>query len=416
MVHRSTPHASVYRAYSGGGARSAIDSVDDSTLMQESTNSRGMKGETFFNHEAPQNYGFTSVVADARKSGNPGIIQQCAEGFVSFLGGNRSLPITAMMDDRRHRLLNLAKDAAKGATAMFGLKEWGQQFLNTEAGMFMTGNVEKLLKFQLVENQNGKQQQQQPGQKLARTFRSRSGVEFDIETFEIEPREGAGGGGTSNSDGSQGTSQPTGQKTLHKEESKTFLNMTKDRVETRRDNGYVHVEDKKITTHYKDDTQSTRCDDKHVHVRWKGSQVWVDAGGCWSSKPIKIKACSDAGGGTVPDQGPAAHSASAPLSIDSNANISMAANAPLKIAGATREVTEARHRAMQREEPMPFDNGYLFLDIDLTTLAVTPAGQLTVVGGAGGGISEAPSDGNHYARFNAAWSAVENMILDGGTF
>ena len=59
------------------------------------------------------------------------------------------------MDDRRHRLLGLDK-VAKGSVGMHGLKEWGQQFLNTADGMFMTGNKEKKMRFALVENSNGK--------------------------------------------------------------------------------------------------------------------------------------------------------------------------------------------------------------------------------------------------------------------
>jgi len=160
-MHRSTPYDINFRGYSSGGCRTLVDTIADEHLMQESTNAQGMKGESWPTCESPQNYGFTSVVADARKSSNPGEIQQCAEGFMSFIGGNRNFPVMAMMDDRRHRLINLAKDAAKGAAAMFGLKEWGQQFLNTEDGMYMTGNSQKKIRTALVDNKNGQSQQSQ---------------------------------------------------------------------------------------------------------------------------------------------------------------------------------------------------------------------------------------------------------------
>src|SRR6516162_3644873 len=208
-MHRATPYDINFRGYTSGGARTLVDTIADEHLMQESTNSQGMKGESWPTCESPQNYGFTSVVADARKSGNPGKIQQCAEGFMSFIGGNRNFPVMAMMDDRRHRLINLAKDAAKGASALFGLKEWGQQFLNTDTGMFMTGNTEKLLKFALVDNQNGQSQQSSGGGAASRfapisehlrkrgairradgriVIPSPSGVEFDVEEFIVDPR------------------------------------------------------------------------------------------------------------------------------------------------------------------------------------------------------------------------------------
>jgi phage gp45-like len=225
-MHRATPLTSSFRAYVAGGSRATVPEVDDTKLMQESLGNF-MSNEARKAIEAPQNYGFTSVVADAMK-GSGGKIQQSAETFVSFMGGNRSFPVFGNMDDRRHRLINLAKDAAKGATAMFGMKEWGQQILNTVDGIFMTGNTQKKIRFQLVDNQNGKTQQQMRGAKeLPRKFRSKSGVEFDIETFivdQVEARDGSGGGG---SGGGQSTGA-TGQKTLHKENSSKYLEMTKD--------------------------------------------------------------------------------------------------------------------------------------------------------------------------------------------
>jgi len=180
-MQRQTPLDSSLRGYQGGGCITCVPSVDDSKGIQESNGSRGMKGENWPQNVAPQNYGFSSVIADAVKSGASGMIQQCAEGFMSFMGSNRSFPICSIMDDRRHRLKNLAQDAAKGATAMFGLKEWGQQFLNTDTGMFMTGNTQKKIRTQLVDNQNGQKQQGGGAQGSARKVRSKSGVEFEIE-------------------------------------------------------------------------------------------------------------------------------------------------------------------------------------------------------------------------------------------
>jgi phage gp45-like len=258
-MHRATPLNSSFRAYSAGGARSVIPTVDDAKFMQESTDSHGMRGEKIPTMEAPQNYGFTSVVADADKSGNPGSITDSAEGFISFMGGNRSFPVMGVMDDRRHRLLNLAKDAAKGSTAMFGLKEWGQQLLNTKDGWFMTGNTEKKMRLQLVENKQQQQSQQQ---------QANAG--------------GGGGGGSSSSSSTQ-----KGQKSLHKEESKTFVEATKDHVHTVRGNGNVIATDTKTLTYHKDQNKSTRADDQHTHIK-NGVSIWV-AGGCFSDMPIMLK-------------------------------------------------------------------------------------------------------------------------------
>src|SRR5215467_10621808 len=98
-MHRATPVSTSFRAYSGGGARSCVTSVDDGHFMQEMAGNF-MKGESRQKIESPQNYGFTSVVMDADK-GQDGAITGSAEGFMTFCGGNRSFPVCAVMDDRR---------------------------------------------------------------------------------------------------------------------------------------------------------------------------------------------------------------------------------------------------------------------------------------------------------------------------
>lgn len=100
-MHRQSPLTAGFVGYSGGGARSLVDTVDDETGMQEMKGSF-MHGESRQKVESPQNYGFTSVVLPAKK-GKDGQIEECAEAYISFLGGNRSFPVASVMDDRRHR-------------------------------------------------------------------------------------------------------------------------------------------------------------------------------------------------------------------------------------------------------------------------------------------------------------------------
>jgi len=277
MVHRHTPLASAFRAYTAGGARAMISTVDDAKQMQEGNNCQGMKGESWGRMEAPQNYGFTSVVADAEKAAN-GMIKDCAEGFISFMGGNRSFPIMGVMDDRRHRLLNLAKDAAKGASAMFGLKEWGQQLLNTEKGWFMSGNTEKKMRFQLVDNKN-KQQQQGGGS-------GGGGGSAGGASVAALADGGDGGGGGGGSGTGQG-GQQRGQKTLHKEKSETFTDMTKDAIHTKRGQGQHQCQDNHSTGYIKDVQHSCQSTASHSHIK-AGASIWV-AGGCFSDMPIIVK-------------------------------------------------------------------------------------------------------------------------------
>jgi uncharacterized FlaG/YvyC family protein len=104
-MHRATPLMTSFRAFSAGGARSVVDKVNDGTLMQEMLGNF-MKGETRGEVESPQNYGFSSVVLPAKK-GKGGLIEESAEAFIGFMGGNRSFPVALVMDDRRHRPMGL---------------------------------------------------------------------------------------------------------------------------------------------------------------------------------------------------------------------------------------------------------------------------------------------------------------------
>jgi phage gp45-like len=321
-MHRSNGANTAHRANVGGGARTTIDKVDDGPLMQTMAGN-AMKGETRKDVESPQNYGFTSVVADAKK-GKDGQIEQSAEGFMSYMGGNKAFPVCGVMDDRRHRLKELAKDAAKGATAVFGQKEWGQQYLNTEDGQFITGNKEKKNRMQLVENQNGKKTSQAGGRSAqgadgARTlsaedmqevtphtvsrnaagrlaFRTASGVEFEIEEDDPEIStfaDGAAAGGEQ----SQGAGKATGQKTLHKEE--TDIAVEQNGSETFSQHGKFYTAQRSgsdASSYYENRKKSAQATDNHVHVRYEDNRIWVDKEGHWSESPIlqkKDKHCKE---------------------------------------------------------------------------------------------------------------------------
>lgn len=156
-MHRATPANTSLRAYVAGGARATVNSVDDGKLMQEHA-SDFMAGESRKAIESPQNYGFTSVAAEATKDAM-GKIQACAETFISFMGGNRSFPVAGAMDDRRHRLQKLKP----GDVAMFrAATDFLQMHLNGDGG-FLTAALDKTVRLQLLEKNSGQQEQQGGG-------------------------------------------------------------------------------------------------------------------------------------------------------------------------------------------------------------------------------------------------------------
>ena len=265
-MHRATPLNAAFRAYTAGGSRTVIDEADDKKLMQE-MKGNFMKGETRGEVESPQNYGFTSHVMPADKD-EKGNIKMGAEGFVSFMGGNRSFPVVQVMDDRRHRL----KEISKGDSAMYGAREWGEQFHIDKDGMWMSGNTQRKIKLQLVENSNdqqgqqGQQGQQSPGQ-------SQQGQQEQQSPLGAK-----------------------GQKPLKGQSSSDFIEITANKITIRRGGGYVVITDKDVIGYVDGDpNKSFRATSDHTHIRHKDNVIWVDAGGCWSTVPIKQKPHDDPG-------------------------------------------------------------------------------------------------------------------------
>jgi phage gp45-like len=103
--------------------------VDDGKMMQES-NGNFMANEQRSGIEAPQNYGFTSTVRKAIKDAQ-GKITSSAEGFVSFMGGNRSFPVMGIMDDRRYRPMSLKE----GENSQYD--DLGQMTLLRRTGLYL---------------------------------------------------------------------------------------------------------------------------------------------------------------------------------------------------------------------------------------------------------------------------------------
>jgi hypothetical protein len=203
-MHRATPLNIAFRAYSAGGARTSITSVDDSKLMQQ-TGANFMTGESREKIESPQNYGFTSVNMPPTM-GSDGQMTDSAESIVSFVGGSRSLPIMGPTDDRRHRLYGLEH----GDVAMFRSAQDQLQLHLAQEGGFLTGPDNKKLRMQLV-----KQQQQQGGSGSGGSGGS-GGSSKDASS--------SGGSGSGSGAGAQ--QQQKGQKAQYKQDSNQYIEIS----------------------------------------------------------------------------------------------------------------------------------------------------------------------------------------------
>ena len=213
-MHRATPLNSSFRGYTAGGTRSAVDSIDDSKLMQEHSGNF-MSGESRQGIEAPQNYGFSSVVMGATKDAL-GKITDSAEAVISFMGGNRSFPVAGVMDDRRHRL----KGLDPGDSAMFRTATDYLQMHFSKDGGFWTAALDKTVRMALIDKNSGQQQQGGGG----------SGSSGASAALLDSGGGGAGSGSGAGGSGAAGQQQQKGQTAVKddNQKSKRFVHVTKD--------------------------------------------------------------------------------------------------------------------------------------------------------------------------------------------
>jgi phage gp45-like len=94
-MHKMSPRASAFRAFTAGGARGIVDKVASWHLLQEMAGGF-MQNEKRNNVEHAEPYGFTAAILPKDANG-------AAEAFMSFLSGSRSHPVATMISDRRFR-------------------------------------------------------------------------------------------------------------------------------------------------------------------------------------------------------------------------------------------------------------------------------------------------------------------------
>jgi hypothetical protein len=192
-MHRQTPLTAGFVGYSSGGARALIDTIDDSKMMQQMKGS--IMGEAREAVESPQNYGFSSVVRPATK-GKDGQIEDCAEGFMSYFGGNRTSNFCAVMDDRRYRPLGLKP----GENAQYD--DLGQMTLLRRTGLYLLTNDNP------EDNQQGQSGGSTPGQLDSGSSGQSQQTERMVSLRHVEKkkqdRPKRGGGGQSGSGGGSG--------------------------------------------------------------------------------------------------------------------------------------------------------------------------------------------------------------------
>jgi len=270
-MHRQNPLQQAFVGYTSGGARALVEGVTDTKMMQEMKGSF-MMGEAREKIESPQNYGFSSVVLAATKDAK-GMIEQCAEAYISFLGGSRSFPVAAIMEDRRFRPMGLKP----GENAQYD--DIGQMTLMRRGFLAMLshdgedGQGKKAERYVSVRHVEKKREKRPTPKQLAE--RERWSPEQLAAQEETDRKE----------------------RENHKHEGETVnteVRASKSKVEFRTGNnvvGHYNAGGKEWQLNSGgDQNKSVKVDGNHAHIKIGDNSIWVDSSGCWSSKPIELKA------------------------------------------------------------------------------------------------------------------------------
>lgn len=151
-MRHSTSRTSADRHANGLG-RSVIESVDDTQLMQHTKHSLfANEQQDQIEHAHP--YGFTNV---PKKPTGQGKLRRAAEGFLSFLQGNRSNGVVVVVGDRRFRLYKLAE----GEVAFYD--DQGQQVHFRRDGLWGSVPNSKKITLQIMDDDQMPQDPDAPG-------------------------------------------------------------------------------------------------------------------------------------------------------------------------------------------------------------------------------------------------------------
>jgi phage gp45-like len=243
--------------------RVTVEDTNEDPLFRESTLSLYTEEkQKEIEHMEP--YGFSSRVKKPTGEANN---KKKAEGLMVFTGGNRSHGVLIVNGDRRYRLRGLKE----GELALFD--DQGQQVHFTRDGIVTSAPSGKKIVTQVMKSDKAPP----PPQSSSSTSSA--------------PSSGSSSGQTD--------SKKYGQSAQATQEVLTSLTLTKDswvvnhptKIELTVGNNTVLIDTGKIICKFGgDDNKSMRVDGSHTHIKFGVNSIFVDAGGCWSTVPIQLKA------------------------------------------------------------------------------------------------------------------------------
>lgn len=145
--------------------RTAVESVDDTKLMQESKHSLfGDEQQDKIEH--PHEYGFVNV---PKKPTGSGMMRTAAEAFMSFMSSGRAHGIAMVVGDRRYRLYKLDE----GEVALHD--DQGHQVHIKRDGVWVSAPNSKKIVAQIMDDDKMPQDQQSSGGSQGGTQQQQNG-------------------------------------------------------------------------------------------------------------------------------------------------------------------------------------------------------------------------------------------------
>jgi hypothetical protein len=290
--------------------RLTLNKGNDNPMMQEMSFD-GMVKEGRKIVERMQSFGMSSIPMprDEQEGGGQGgggggdvanLKGAAAEGIAVFLGGQRNHPVVLAVDDRRHRPMGMKPGESfqydhqgqgtlirNAATYIMSLddngdgKAPGGKMLRDAEGR-ATGKSEEKERFVSIRHVVKKKQDREKGGSPEKNLQTWADAGVDLSR--LTPDELA-----------EKASAPNHEDYKHEgDEVNTEMRASAKKIEFRTGDN--------VTGHYDKDAKewqlnsggdkdkSVKVDGNHAHIKIGGSSIWVDQGGCWSSKPIQLKA------------------------------------------------------------------------------------------------------------------------------
>lgn len=318
--NRYTLESVGHAAQLANASKTICEEMDHSQVIPQLKKAHGHHGETLSNVQVVQPYGFCYWVpkqqeqqqqAQQRSTSKSGGSQEpggtlgpidlnhnqprglSAEGPLHYANGSRNFPYAINLTFPDHHLM--LQDPQQETSGSSGTGSSGSGSQQSYGGS--EGDVAIFHKRQLLIQAHaagGDDQDLLPGFYISTVTETTASAtkKHRIRLQLVDPEQSSQqqSGGRSGAAGSQQAQQKSqGQRPILKRNSTTYIDIVDGVITVRRGSGYAKVSDGKVIGYVGDETKSFMVNGSHTHIRFGDNRIFVDAQGCWTTKPIEVK-------------------------------------------------------------------------------------------------------------------------------